>query len=51
MKPSALSYRQLFEFELEQIKTIELFDKEEIRTQSVINESASRGTRNAELNA
>ena len=46
-----LSDRQLFELELEQFKTIELFENEEMWAQRVIDESAGGSTRNAELNA
>ncbi len=46
-----LSDRQLFEFELEQLKTIELLENEEMWAQRVIDESAGSSIRNAELNA
>ena len=46
-----LSDRQLFELELEQLKTIELLENEEMWAQRVIDESAGSSTRNAELNA
>jgi hypothetical protein len=40
MMPKPLSDRQLFEFELEQLKTIELLENEEMWAQRVIDESA-----------
>ncbi len=46
-----LSDRQLFEFELEQLKTIELLENEEMWAQRVIDEAASRSISSAELNA
>jgi len=46
-----LSDRQLFEFELEQLKTIELLENEEMWAQCVIDESAGSSIRNAELKA
>ena len=51
MNSKRLSDRQLFELELEQLKTIELLETEEMWAQRVIDESASGSTRNAELNA
>jgi hypothetical protein len=51
MIPKPLSDRQLFDLELEQLKTIELLENEEMWTQRVIDEAASGSTRNAELNA
>ena len=45
-----LSDRQLFELELEQLKTIELLENEEMWAQRVIDEAACSSTRNAELN-
>lgn len=49
--PMSLSERQLFELELEQLKTIELLENEEMWAQRVIDEAASRSTRKADLNA
>jgi hypothetical protein len=49
--PIPLSDRQLFELELEQLKTIELLENEEVWAQRVIDEAAGGSTRNAELNA
>jgi hypothetical protein len=49
--PMPLSDRQLFELELEQLKTIELLENEEMWAQRVIDEAASRSIRNADLNA
>ena len=46
-----LSDRQLFELELEQLKTIELLENEEMWAQRVIDESAGSSTKKAELNA
>lgn len=46
-----LSDRQLFELELEQLKTIELLENEEMWAQRVIDEAASGSNRNVELNA
>ena len=40
MKSKPLSDRQLFELELEQLKSIELLENEETWTQRVIDESA-----------
>jgi len=40
MKSKPLSDRQLFELELEQLKSIELLENEEMWTQRVIDESA-----------
>ena len=40
MKSKLLSDRQLFELELEQLKSIELLENEEMWTQRVIDESA-----------
>jgi hypothetical protein len=51
MNSNRLSDRQFFELELEQLKTIELLENEEMWAQRVIDESASGSTRNAELNA
>ena len=51
MNSKRLSDRQLFELELEQLKTIELLENEEMWAQRVIDEAASGGIRNAELNA
>ena len=48
MKPKPLSDRQLFELELEQLKSIELLENEEIWTQRVIDESALT-SKNSEL--
>ena len=47
--PIPLSDRQLFELELEQLKTIELLENEEMWAQRVIDEAASRSAKNAEL--
>ena len=47
--PMPLSDRQLFELELEQLKTIELLENEEMWAQRVIDEAASGSIRNAEL--
>ncbi len=49
--PMPLSDRQLFELELEQLKTIELLENEEMWAQRVIDEATSSSTRNADLNA
>ncbi len=49
--PMPLSDRQLFELELEQLKTIELLENEEMWAQRVIDEAAGGSNRNAELNA
>jgi hypothetical protein len=49
--PIILSDRQLFEFELEQLKTSELLENEEMLAQCVIDDAATSSTRNAELNA
>jgi hypothetical protein len=49
--PMPLSDRQLFELELEQLKTIELLENEEMWAQRVIDEAANSSIRNAELNA
>ncbi len=43
MKSKPLSDRQLFELELEQLKSIELLENEEMWTQRVIDESALTG--------
>ena len=40
MKSKSLTDRQLFELELEQLKSIELLENEEMWTQRVIDESA-----------
>jgi hypothetical protein len=40
MKSKPLTDRQLFELELEQLKSIELLENEEMWTQRVIDESA-----------
>jgi hypothetical protein len=40
MKSKSLTDRQLFELELEQLKSIELIENEEMWTQRVIDESA-----------
>ena len=48
MKSKPLTDRQLFELELEQLKSIELLENEEMWTQRVIDESALTST-NSEL--
>jgi len=50
MKPRSLYYRQLFSLELQQLKTIELLENEEMLAQCVIDDTATSSTRNAELN-
>ena len=49
--PIPFSDRQLFKLELEQLKTIELLENEEMWAQRVIDESAGSSTKKAELNA
>ena len=51
MDSKKLSDRQLFELELEQLKSIESLENEEMWAQRVIDEAASSSIRNAELNA
>ena len=48
MKSKPLTDRQLFELELEQLKSIELLENEETWTQRVIDESALT-SKNSEL--
>ena len=47
--PMPISDRQLFELELEQLKTIELLENEEMWAQAVIDEPAGVSIRNGEL--
>lgn len=51
MKSKPLSDRQLFELELEQLKSNELLENEEMWTQRVIDESACGSNTTTELNA
>ena len=51
MDSKKLSDRQLFELELEQLKTIELLENEEMWAQRVIDEAADSSAKNADLNA
>jgi hypothetical protein len=51
MNSKKLSDRQLFELELERLKTIEVLENEEMWAQRVIDEAAGSSIRNAEMNA